>query len=518
MAHQLPIRLSKADRKKMAAQLRDMFPHVPSQLVTRIVGDCGSFEEGLERVLAIAPKHEPAAGPPPQDQLQSVFPETSAADVHECLKLSEGSVELAVDLLSSMQHEARQLERSVDDLCSAFPGLQRSHVATRLAANRNDFEAAALELLAASSGGLSRSEGQSQREADVAFLKAMFRREGEEVLEGLLEDMGSLEHVVDFLLSLDVLLMEEAVIVAHGGDKTEPESAARSEEEMQLAELFPSRAMDELTAALEACEWDVNEAVAVLTDGGGESVGKSVKKKTSRRWEKLEAKHVLSGARVGPSQRWNGSNANVREGISELQYEAAERAKRQATPSPPPPAAAAPLTNRPPLPVAHVAPGSQYEEHIFSHARYAGPSITAADLQNKSTPSKMAQMHQENRRRYSFLATNAYKAGDGQAAKQFSKLAEQEERLFGSWSAMATGKQRSIDLHGFFVREAMDICRNVLASCRAGESVTFITGRGNNSEGGVARIRNELVKMLQGMPCCFEIGKSNAGTVIVTMK
>jgi hypothetical protein len=38
-------------------------------------------------------------------------------------------------------------------------------------------------------------------------------------------------------------------------------------------------------------------------------------------------------------------------------------------------------------------------------------------------------------------------------------------------------------LHGFFVKEAMQICGNVLGSCVPGETVTFITGRGAHSEG-----------------------------------
>lgn len=33
------------------------------------------------------------------------------------------------------------------------------------------------------------------------------------------------------------------------------------------------------------------------------------------------------------------------------------------------------------------------------------------------------------------------------------------------------------------MKEALQICRNVLGGCGAGESITFVTGRGAHSEG-----------------------------------
>lgn len=40
-----------------------------------------------------------------------------------------------------------------------------------------------------------------------------------------------------------------------------------------------------------------------------------------------------------------------------------------------------------------------------------------------------------------------------------------------------------VDLHGFFVKEALQVCRNVISGCGSGETVTFVTGRGAHSEG-----------------------------------
>jgi DNA-nicking Smr family endonuclease len=87
----------------------------------------------------------------------------------------------------------------------------------------------------------------------------------------------------------------------------------------------------------------------------------------------------------------------------------------------------------------------------------------------------------------------------------------------GLWASRMSFKGvRKIDLHGFFVKQAMDICRNVIRSCVAGERVVFITGRGLNSQGGVPRIRNALIEMLDAMP---SVGyRLDLGQVIVEKK
>jgi hypothetical protein len=84
--------------------------------------------------------------------------------------------------------------------------------------------------------------------------------------------------------------------------------------------------------------------------------------------------------------------------------------------------------------------GEQYEGHVFTHGRYAEATISAADLVcfffrfvfffsnenqkqvDESAVAKVAQLHQQNRRRYAYLAANAYRAGDSQAAKKFSQV------------------------------------------------------------------------------------------------
>jgi hypothetical protein len=308
----VPFRLSKNEKKRICGQLQDMFKDVPVQVISRVVGGCGSFDEALERVLAVAEKHQT---PPPEEQLHELFPHSSVENVARCLALSAGNVELAVDLLSSVCEEESKLERSVSDLCEAFD-MSRDEAHAELRACGNVFEDAALSILHRSTGGMATNDGEN---ADLAFLKAMFQKESEDVLQGLLDEMKRLEDVVDFLLSLDVLLVEEAINAAE-------EPRCYSPEEELLSELFPHLDSQTLVAALEACNWDANEACAVLAAAQQqEKTGKLpvqqqqqqqqhvVKQKGSKRWQKLEAKQM----RQGPSMRWNGTNGIVRECLVE---------------------------------------------------------------------------------------------------------------------------------------------------------------------------------------------------------
>ncbi len=338
-------KLSKSEKKKISSQLCEMFRQVNPQVISRIVGSCSSFDEALERTLQVAEKKsdddhnkhqekeeakEEANLKKEEDQvfddaaLASLFPSSSSAQRGRALALSAGCAELAVDLMASLakedddnEHEnANALARSVADLCEVF-ALSPSQARAELLASQNRFEEAAMNILRRSKhedhetkeheGGSSSSS--NSKSADIAFLRAMFPRESEDILQGLLEEMKQLEDVVDFLLSLDVLLLEEAMSVP---DSVSEEPQPAGEEEV-LAEMFPQLDADARLAALEACSWDVNEACAVLS--AAQQVQQPKKKigKSSKRWQKLEAKQI----RVGASSRWNGSNAIVRECLVE---------------------------------------------------------------------------------------------------------------------------------------------------------------------------------------------------------
>lgn len=84
---------------------------------------------------------------------------------------------------------------------------------------------------------------------------------------------------------------------------------------------------------------------------------------------------------------------------------------------------------------------------------------------------QMARIHMENRRRYALAAAQAHQKGDSRAAAQFSELSLREDRLQKLWEARLSSSVISVDLHGLFVREAMEVVSQVLHSLHSGESV-----------------------------------------------
>ena len=501
----LQFKLSKKEQKRHVASLQELFPHVPVGRLRDNVADATSFDEALEATLAIAdrykqPEPKPELGDAVVDTLCELFPTIDRDSVARVADLAGNDEALATDMLLEMSAVEGRLEQSVEDLQSVF-SLSREDALLHLSRNSMSFDDACMDILRQSLDG--KALVASSDADSVAFLRTMFPQEDDSVLQGMLDSMASsLEDVVDFYLSLDLLQQGE-----------EDEDLARmaeaaTEEEQLLAELMPSSDADSRLAALEASQWDVNEAYlllqGVMTE---ESVGKkgNRKQQRSKRWLKLS---LGSGATVGPSSRWNGANEAVKEALD-------------AWPSP-----TTVTTSSNVLPERlhisttskSVAPGSQYSEHVFTHGQYAGPAITAADLgEGRNAPRKMAMLHAENRRRYVRLATQAHLRGDGTTARSFRQLGEREERLRALWSSRSAGSgERKVDLHGFFVREAMEVVRTVLHASQSGERIVFITGRGKHSQGGVARIRNALLEMLAEMPGV--LFREDIGQVMVELK
>jgi hypothetical protein len=335
-------KLAKAEKKKISSQLCDMFGQVNPQVISRIVGSCSSFEEALDKTLQVASRSPTLAVS--AERLAAQFPDTSAAERAQCLALSAGDEELAADLLSALEQHQQldhdgdrreqqkkiRLERSVSELCEAFD-LSRAEAASELAASAGSMEDAAISIIMRRS--ISDQTSDSQESADLEFLKAMFAREREDVLKGLLDEMKRLEDVVDFLLSLDVLLLEEALNAPdideappphHDKDQRNRASLTCSAEEDVLQEMFPQLDDDVRLAALEASGWDINEACAVLSAAQPQPPKKKESKK-SLRWQKLEAKQI----RVGRSSKWNGNNGVVRECIVEQRPAEVRREKKK---------------------------------------------------------------------------------------------------------------------------------------------------------------------------------------------
>ncbi|CEL57133.1 Smr domain-containing protein C11H11,03c OS=Schizosaccharomyces pombe (strain 972 / ATCC 24843) GN=SPAC11H11.03c PE=4 SV=1 [Rhizoctonia solani AG-1 IB] len=146
-----------------------------------------------------------------------------------------------------------------------------------------------------------------------------------------------------------------------------------------------------------------------------------------------------------------------------------------------------------------------------------------------------ARVAARNRSKMLDKASVAWKAGQKSTAKTLSErgkhFGSQVERyneraakeIFLSLNATYyTGSKESlekIDLHGLFVNEALVYTQNHLNMCRdAGVTQTsIITGRGNNSKDGVAKIKPAVEGLLvrEGLADTFQW--VNEGCVAVTL-
>ncbi|XP_071086771.1 uncharacterized protein [Haliotis cracherodii] len=114
------------------------------------------------------------------------------------------------------------------------------------------------------------------------------------------------------------------------------------------------------------------------------------------------------------------------------------------------------------------------------------------------------------RQRYHDLsrrAKQAYSSGHKADAHTFSQQAHanKEEMEDADRQAVdllirqqqASINQGELDLHGFYVNEAIDCVRDVLADQSDTYQLTVITGKGLHSTGGVARIRPAVISYLE---------------------
>jgi rubrerythrin len=88
---------------------------------------------------------------------------------------------------------------------------------------------------------------------------------------------------------------------------------------------------------------------------------------------------------------------------------------------------------------------------------------------------QMARVHMDNRRKYALAAARAHQKGDSNAAKQFSDLAQREERLQKLWQSRMSQKAVKVDLHGLFVKEALEVVSQMMSSMVVGESVQVLS-------------------------------------------
>jgi hypothetical protein len=74
-----------------------------------------------------------------------------------------------------------------------------------------------------------------------------------------------------------------------------------------------------------------------------------------------------------------------------------------------------------------------------------------------------------------------------------------------------------LDLHGLFVKEAMQKFEERVKECRKKrmKRLTVIVGQGNHSVDGIAKIKPAMVDMAQRLQMQYEIDPKNPGCIVV---
>lgn len=197
-------------------QLVVLFPNVPRKVVAQTYRQSGrDFDRALAAVLRVAPDWEPSpdaacaaaqkellSAAETETELQALFPASTRDEVAAALRVSGGSSELAVDVLLASSEQG-QLSQSVADIAHVF-GLSTADVEVDFSAHGNSVDAVVDALLRRSQSGAV-PVPPDDRAASIDFLRTMFPSEAPDVLDGLLDAHQSLDDVVDFLLSLDLL-------------------------------------------------------------------------------------------------------------------------------------------------------------------------------------------------------------------------------------------------------------------------------------------------------------------------
>jgi DNA-nicking Smr family endonuclease len=121
----------------------------------------------------------------------------------------------------------------------------------------------------------------------------------------------------------------------------------------------------------------------------------------------------------------------------------------------------------------------------------------------------------------------AYRAGDGARAKQ---LSNQKRKVYAQAEAINARAQQTafsqvnqgkgleeIDLHGLYVKEAVDAVNCRVRECRKHgiSTLVCITGRGNGSVDNVARIKPRIVELAASQGLTFQENHPNDGCVTI---
>ncbi|KAG0227416.1 hypothetical protein BGW41_003819 [Actinomortierella wolfii] len=107
----------------------------------------------------------------------------------------------------------------------------------------------------------------------------------------------------------------------------------------------------------------------------------------------------------------------------------------------------------------------------------------------------------------------AYQRGD---AKELSNKGKEYGRLMEQYNEMAKNAAFS-DLHGLHVKEALAVTRKRLDQFirNKEDNLIIIVGKGNRSVDGIARIKPEVIKMMQEYKVKATPNKPNEGCIYV---
>lgn len=142
----------------------------------------------------------------------------------------------------------------------------------------------------------------------------------------------------------------------------------------------------------------------------------------------------------------------------------------------------------------------------------------------------LAEEARKKRQQLSHESQEAYKQGDGARAHQLSEKAKVQQRLIDQHNMEAAeyvfvqnnadSSSDEIDLHGLYVKEALWILqKRIAAGVRNHEPfVKVIVGKGNHSQGGLAKIKPAVEEMCQEANLKNYLDRKNQGVLIVELE
>lgn len=142
----------------------------------------------------------------------------------------------------------------------------------------------------------------------------------------------------------------------------------------------------------------------------------------------------------------------------------------------------------------------------------------------------LAEEARKKRQQLSHESQEAYKQGDGARAHQLSEKAKVQQRLVDQHNMEAAeyvfvqnnadSSSDEIDLHGLYVKEALWILqKRIAAGVKNHEPyVKVIVGKGNHSQGGLAKIKPAVEEMCQEANLKNYVDRKNQGVLIVELE